>query len=218
MASAPEESREESKEESNRGADAVRSALVSAAAELLSEAGPSSISVRDVARRAGVNHGQVHHYFGGKRGLLVAAMRQLAEGHWNAMNARSEGLPVPPLFALAEDPGYWRAVCQVVMEGDLELARIEVDEDLTVPRRALRALMEHYEIPDDDLDFKARFAAVAALQMGWVALEEFIMLIADVKDADRHQVRERVKKLLEDTMERAMRRDAESTSMPTKTP
>ena len=33
-------------------------------------------AARHLAERAGVNHGQVHHYFGGKRGLLEAAMRQ----------------------------------------------------------------------------------------------------------------------------------------------
>lgn len=193
-------------QESTHGADAVRRALVSAAAELLSEAGPSSISVRDIARRAGVNHGQVHHYFGGKRGLLVAAMRKLAEEHWNIINARTEGHPIPPVLALADDPDYWRAVCHVMMEGDLELARIEVDENISVPRRALHALMERYDIADDDLDFKARFAAITALQMGWVALEDFIMLISDVDDADRENVRERIKALLEESMERAMQR------------
>jgi AcrR family transcriptional regulator len=203
-------------EESSRGTDAVRSALLTAAAELLSEAGPSSISVRDVARRAGVNHGQVHHYFGGKRGLLVAAMRKLAEGHWNTINARTGGHPIPPLFALADDPAYWRAVSHVMMEGDLELARIEVDEDISVPRRALHALMERYEIDDDDLDFKARFAATTALQMGWVAMEDFIMLVSDVDEADRKYVQERVRALLENSMERAMQ-DPRGEAPPTTT-
>ena len=53
-----------------------------------------------------------------------------------------------------------------MMEGDLELARIEVDEDISIPRRALCALMERFDIADDDLEFKARFAAAAALQLG----------------------------------------------------
>ncbi|MCP4037579.1 MAG: TetR family transcriptional regulator, partial [bacterium] len=168
--------------DSSRGTDAVRTALIEAAASRLSEAGPRSVSVRDIARRAGVNHGQVHHYFGSKRGLLVAAMKKLAQDHFEATRTHSGGNPIPPLFVLAEDPDYWRAVCQIMMEGDIDLARIEVDEGISVPRTALASLMEQYGIASDDLDFKARFAMMAALQLGWVALEDFIMLISDVAE------------------------------------
>lgn len=182
----------------NRSTDNVRDALIGAAATMLGESGPSSISVRDVARRAGVNHGQVHHYFGGKRGLLIAAMRKLAQDHFNATNERTGGDPIPPVFALAEDDFYWRAVCRVVMEGDLELARIEIDEDISVPRRALDAAAAEYNLETDDVDFKAQFGLVAAAQMGWVALEDFIMLIADVEEKDRIAVRDRAGTLLQD--------------------
>jgi hypothetical protein len=82
------------------------------------------------------------------------------------------------------------------MEGDLELARIEVDEGISVPRRAREALAKQLAVADDDLDFKARFAAVAALQLGWVALEDFVMLISDVAEPDREAVRDRVKRLI----------------------
>lgn len=191
-------------DDANRGADAVKAALIEAAAARLGEVGPSSVSVRDVARRAGVNHGQVHHYFGGKRGLLVAAMRKLARDHFLKTREQSAGGVIPPTFGLADDPDYWRAVCQVVMEGDLELARIEVDEDLSVPRRALAALMERYGIADDDLEFKARFASVTALQLGWVALEDFVMLVSDVADEDRAEVRERAKGLVAEWMQLAI--------------
>ena len=191
-------------DEGQRGADAVKAALIDATAARLSEAGPSSVSVRDIARRAGVNHGQVHHYFGGKRGLLVAAMRKLARDHFLRIGERSGGGAIPPAFSLADDPDYWRAVCQVMMEGDFELARIEVDEGMSVPRRALDALMERYAIAPDDLDFKARFAAITALQLGWVALEDFIMLVSDVADEDRDEVRERAKGLLEEWVDRSL--------------
>lgn len=206
MASPSETPEDENSGSTGRGIDAVRSALITAAAEMLSDAGPKAVSVREVARRAGVNHGQVHHYFGGKRGLLVAAMRKLASDHFINMNALAGGDPIPPVFSLAEDTSYWRAICQVMMEGDLELARIEVDEDISVPRRALRSAMERYDIADDDLDFKSRFAAIAALQLGWVALEDFIMLISDVDERDREEVRQRVKTLIERSISRALHR------------
>jgi hypothetical protein len=97
---------------------------------------------------------------------------------------------------LAEDPRYWRALCHVVLAGDLELARIEIDEGVSVPRGALAALMRSRGVDADDLDFRVRFAAMAALQLGWVALEDFIVMQADLEGVDREQVRSRVRKLV----------------------
>jgi AcrR family transcriptional regulator len=179
-----------------RGSDAVRRALIDATASALVEAGPSAVSVREVARLAGVNHGQIHHYFGGKRGLLKATMRHLASDHLaHAIESSVEG-SIPRALQVAEDPQYWRAICRCVMEGDLELAGLEVDEGISVPRRALESLMTRLEIPDTDLDFKAKFAAIAALQLGWAALEDFILLISDVDEAEREAVRDRVKVII----------------------
>lgn len=184
-----------------RGSDAVRAALVDAAAAMLAEVGPRALSVREVARRAGVNHGQVHHYFGSKHALLEAAMRRLAQRHFEHMTRLAGGGEIPPALSLAEDPAYWRAVCQVTMDGELDLARIEIDEGISVPRRALRALQERWGIAGDDLDFKARFAAVSALHLGWVAFEEFVLLQADVAERDRPELRKRVRRLIESLAE-----------------
>ena len=61
-----------------RGAEAVRSALLAAATDLFADRGPSHVSVREIARAAGVNHGLVHHYFGSKDALLRAVLDELA--------------------------------------------------------------------------------------------------------------------------------------------
>ncbi len=179
-----------------RGSDAVKAALIEAASEMLAEVGPRALSVRNVAARAGVNHGQIHHYFGGKRGLLRAAMSRLANEHWKNARARDGDDLLPPALSLSDDTRYWRATCQVVMDGDIELARVEIDEDISVPRHALRALQQRAGIADDDLAFKARFAAIAALQLGWVAFEDFMMLVADVPERQRESLRAEVRRLI----------------------
>jgi AcrR family transcriptional regulator len=187
-----------------RGSDAVKAALVDAAAHMLGEVGPRGISIRDVADRAGVNHGQVHHYFGGKRELLKAAMRHLARGHFEHASELAQGSLLPPVLSLADDSEYWRAICQVVMEGDLELARTEIDEDLSVPRRVLRSLEEEYGDDVDELELKARFAALAAQTLGWVAFEEFMLLLADVEPQQREALRAEVKRVMQETIERSL--------------
>ncbi len=123
-------------------------------------------------------------------------MRHLASDHLTHATESSVETSIPRALQLADDPLYWRAICRCVMEGDLELAGLEVDEGISVPRRALDTLMTRLEISDTDLDFKAKFAAIAALQLGWAALEDFVLLISDVDESEREAVRDRVKVII----------------------
>ena len=53
-------------------------ALIEATSELILERGVT-MSVRDIAQRAGVNHGLVHTYFGSKDALLTAAFGSITD-------------------------------------------------------------------------------------------------------------------------------------------
>ena len=188
-----------------RGGDAVRNALIEAACEGLAEVGPRALSTRNLAERAGVNHGQIHHYFGGKRPLLEAAMAALAAEHWHNSLERAGGAPIPPALSLAEDTRYWRATARAVIEGDMALARVEIDQGLSVPRRALEAMRERMGAGVDDPDFKVEFALLVAAQLGWVAFESFAMLIADVDEDDHDAFRERLRARLEQWIDEGFR-------------
>ena len=50
----------------------LRRALLDAAAAAIAEDGPAALSLRDLARRAGVSHAAPTHHFGDKKGLLTA--------------------------------------------------------------------------------------------------------------------------------------------------
>ena len=56
----------------------LRPALLAAAVETIGEAGPAALSLREVARRAGVTHAAAAYHFGDKAGLLTAVA---AEGY-----------------------------------------------------------------------------------------------------------------------------------------
>lgn len=56
----------------------LRQALLAAAVDALTEAGPARLSLRELARRAGVSHAAPAHHFGDKAGLLTAVA---AEGY-----------------------------------------------------------------------------------------------------------------------------------------
>jgi AcrR family transcriptional regulator len=50
----------------------LRRTLLAAAVETIEEMGPAAISLREVARRAGVTHPAANYHFGDKAGLLTA--------------------------------------------------------------------------------------------------------------------------------------------------
>ena len=63
-----------------RGRKNVEKRLIDSAA-YIGSVGPNQLTIRDIADHAGVNHAQIHHYFGGKKGLLIATYKQLAFEH-----------------------------------------------------------------------------------------------------------------------------------------
>ena len=54
----------------------LRRTLLAAAVQAIDEAGPAALSLRDLARRAGVSHAAPAHHFGDKAGLLTALATQ----------------------------------------------------------------------------------------------------------------------------------------------
>jgi AcrR family transcriptional regulator len=56
----------------------LRQAILAAAVDALAESGPARLSLRELARRAGVSHAAPAHHFGDKAGVLTAVA---AEGY-----------------------------------------------------------------------------------------------------------------------------------------
>lgn len=176
-----------------RSRERVEDALIAAAAELLGEVGPRAVSVRTIAERAGVNHGLVHHYFGGKAELLRAAMARLVEEHRDFAKEKSGGRAVPAPLALAEDQRYLRAVVRAVLDGDDELATMELSTGYSIPRAALEHLATKRRMLEPDIETKAQVAMEMALEMGWAALEPFILAVVDVRGDDIAAIRDLVR-------------------------
>jgi AcrR family transcriptional regulator len=68
----------------------LRRALLAAAAEAIAESGPAALSLRDLARRAGVSHAAPAHHFGDKAGLLTALAVEGFNRLADALDARRE--------------------------------------------------------------------------------------------------------------------------------
>ena len=92
---------------------------------------------------ARVNHGQIHHYFGSKRGLLEAAISKLAHAHWD--HTQRDGMS--PL-ALGKDQTYILSVIRCAIDGNLDLR-----ENISVPRQALQKHpWSYFDIPSPGIE------------------------------------------------------------------
>lgn len=164
--------------------------LLAAAGDLLVEVGPHGATVREIARRAGVNHGLVHHYFGSKEQLLRASMIVLLEDHLAFVKQANDGGPLPRPMGLFDQPRYLRAIAHCVLDGEIELATLEATEDVSVPKSVLDHLATLRRESRPSIQSKSVVAGAMAFEMGWVLLEPFIFRVLDVNedevDAMRH--------------------------------
>ena len=167
--------------------------LIAAAADLLGEVGPRAMSVRMVAERAGVNHGLVHHYFGSKEGLMRAAMLLLVEQHAEDVREKSHGNPIPDALVLTSEPRYLRAVVRAVLDNEMELATMELEAGVSIPRGALQHVAKMRQLDEPDTQIKALAAIGMALEMGWSALEPFLFAVTDVPTDEQDDVRDLVR-------------------------
>ena len=73
----------------------LREALLEAARGVLEETGPASLSLRDVARRAGVSPGAPYRHFKDREALLAAVATDGFHAFEEALVAAAEGAPDP---------------------------------------------------------------------------------------------------------------------------
>jgi AcrR family transcriptional regulator len=119
----------------------LRRVLIEAALELIAERGPAAISLRDLARVAGVSHAAPAHHFGDKAGLFTAIAVQGNE----LLAAALEGGDLMDMGAryvrfAAEHPSHF----EVMFRPDLHHRD---DPDLRAARDRTRAVLRR-GVPD----------------------------------------------------------------------
>jgi AcrR family transcriptional regulator len=126
-------------------------ALLAAVQEAITDSGVSGVSLRDVARRAGVSHSAPAHHFGSKAGLLMAfaaeGFRLLARAMRNEVAGQGTADAAAQVAAVGQ--AYVRFAVSnqahfVVMFGQEGL--IPGDRELTAARK------EVYELLTDSID------------------------------------------------------------------
>ena len=146
---------------------------------------PNQLTIRDIAVHAGVNHAQIHHYFGGKQGLLEATYKQLAFEHMQQLERRNIGvmnLGNEPLSGLTEN--YFNALIRAVLDGQMDLLRVQVDSGLSMSKKTLNELTKLRGASKPSAEEKAAIALVMVLEFGFAAIKPYITEVLKISDKD----------------------------------
>ena len=170
---------------SYKGRKNVERKLIRSAAELLGSIGPNQLSIRDIADHAGVNHAQIHHYFGAKQGLLESTYKQLAFEHMEQLERRNvnpDNLGEEPLSDITDN--YFRAIIRAVLDDKMDLVRIQVDAGYSMSRKTLAELTKLSGLKKPTAEIKAAVALVMALEFGFASMKDYIKEVLKISEKD----------------------------------
>lgn len=157
------------------GRDAVRAAVLENAAQLFAERGPTATSVRDIAERAGINHGLIFRHFGAKENLVAAVLDHLGEQHGPAADLTGH-TPVDPAIRL-----HLTVLARCLLDG-YPVGQLQQRFPI------MSALVERAkESGAEDTDAALAAANAAALLVGWELFGPFLRAatgLDDVPEAD----------------------------------
>jgi len=164
-----------SKRRPARGPEAVRKSLVSAAARLFAEREPATVTLREIADEADVNHGLVHRYFGSKEALLHAALRARAATTIAELSELDD--PTALLRALrraAADPqASWRLLSRTLLDPTIDLPDDYSFPGVTTMVHNIQKRQAGGSI-DPALDARAVAELGLVCMLGWLQFGSFV--------------------------------------------
>lgn len=168
-----------------KGRQNVEKKLIESAAELVGSIGPNQLSIRDIADHAGVNHAQIHHYFGGKDGLLIATYKLLAFEHVEQLQRRNvspDNMIKEPLSEITNN--YFRAVIRAVLDNRMDLVRVQVDSDLSMSKKTLDQLVKLKNKKKPTAEMKAAIALIMVVEFGLASMKPYIIEVLDINEKE----------------------------------
>ena len=173
------------KSNKSKGRQNVEKRLIESAAVLVGSIGPNQLSIRDIADHAGVNHAQIHHYFGGKDGLLIATYKLLAFEHIEQLQRRNvspDNMIREPLGDITNN--YFKAITRAVLDNRMDLVRVQVDSNLSMSKKTLDQLVKLKNKKKPTADMKAAIALIMVLEFGLASMKPYIMEVLDISEEE----------------------------------
>ena len=171
------------KNNKTKGRQNVEKRLIESAAVLVGSIGPNQLTIRDIAEHAGVNHAQIHHYFGGKDGLLIATYKLLAFEHMEQLQRRNvsvDNLVREPLGDITNN--YFKAIIRAVLDNRMDLVMVQVNANLSMSKKTLGQLVKLKNLKKPTAEMKAAIAIVMVVEFGYASMKPYIMEVLDINE------------------------------------
>lgn len=165
----------------------VEQRLIEATKQLVCSTGPKKLSTREIANYAGVNHAQIHHYFGGKAKLLEETYKQLAIEHveqFKNKNISINNLGNQPLSSGLIN-NYYQAIIRAVLDGELDLAKLQIESNLSMSKELLSQLAASKNLDKPTSEMKSAIALGLVIEFGLAAMEDYIEDLLDMDEDDK---------------------------------
>lgn len=167
--------------------------ILAAATELFHERSPASVSLREIAGRAGVNYGLIHHYFGTKEAVLAAVFRQSAQQGGQVVADAPDAAAA--LGRLARDPrAFARMLAWAVLDSDT--SRVFAEESPAMQRIGDLVGQEWGSAPRDGFDPQVVAATCVVTVLGWSLFAPYLVPAAGLGDRDLDDVHAEVLAML----------------------
>jgi TetR/AcrR family transcriptional regulator, repressor for neighboring sulfatase len=173
----------------------ARESLLDAAAVLFGERGPAAVSTREVASFARVNNGLIHRHFGTKRELLHQTLERLAgEISQAAPDAEDPQALLRYFDATRERSRYWRLLARCLLDG---VPMSELQSSFPTVRRIIELVetLRGRETIASAIDSRSLGAAMAAMGLGWLVFEPFLVQAAGLDDRSAESYRDEMRKI-----------------------
>jgi AcrR family transcriptional regulator len=198
--------------------------ILAAAEELLGEHGYDGTSMRDVARRAGVNKALVFYHYGSKGELFDTIIERYYEAHRKAIQAsltRAQGEPRDRIHQLIDDyldfieenSLYPRLIQQEVARRSGRLTRIR--KNLAELSRAVGAILEAFTPSKGPLATRHFFMTVSGMVINYYTYAPVLgdMWGTDPMSAEaRHERRRHLHWMVETVLDRLITEGAAATT------
>ena len=172
------------------GREEVMASVLEAASELFANKGVAGVSVRDIAAKAGVNHGLIHRHFGSKEVLRRQTQEKLSADLIGEMGPGSsfEETMTMAWAALLKHDAFWRVLARTLLDGKWEG---EIQSGFPFVDLAVQMAGKEQEQGRimKDADPKMIVAGIMAMAFGLEVFEDYILTAAKLKDGEPMRIK-----------------------------